>query len=49
MTKEYAQGVLDGSDYEHRRIVEIVEDLDLTEMQKDLIIHSIARDNDNEN
>ena len=43
ITKDYVKGVLAGADYEHKRIVNIIEDLDLSEFDKDLIIHGIAR------
>lgn len=32
-----------GENAEHRRIVDIIEELDFTELQKDYIIHAIAR------
>lgn len=33
-----------GQNSEHSRIVQVIEDLDLTEFQKDYIIHAIARE-----
>lgn len=38
---------ISGQNYEHARIVQVIEELDLTEFQKDYIIHSIARDEEN--
>lgn len=32
-----------GQNSEHFRIIQVIEELDLTEFQKDYIIHSIAR------
>lgn len=34
---------LDGENAEHKRIVNIIEELDLDEFMKDEIIHAIAR------
>jgi len=33
-----------GQNSEHKRIVDVIEELDLTEFQKDYIIQAIARD-----
>jgi len=39
----------DGIDKEHARVVKVIEELDITENMKDLIIHAIARGENNEN